>query len=54
VSLFVADLAYTAQELTDQAKVGIFAGSLLSALAGAVVLRSGRRLAPRDLDAPEV
>jgi NhaA family Na+:H+ antiporter len=41
VSLFIADLAYDADTLTQQAKVGIFAGSLISAGLGALVLRSG-------------
>ena len=45
VSLFVADLAYDTASLTDQAKVGIFAGSLISAAVGSGVLLSGRRLA---------
>ena len=52
VSLFVADLAYDAASLTDQAKVGIFAGSLISAVIGSLVLRSGRRLSRRMLDLP--
>jgi NhaA family Na+:H+ antiporter len=44
VSLFIADLAYDPDTLTQQAKVGIFAGSLTSAVLGVLVLRSGRRL----------
>ncbi|MBW3641023.1 MAG: Na+/H+ antiporter NhaA [Actinobacteria bacterium] len=52
VSLFVADLAYDAASLTDQAKVGIFAGSLISAVIGSLILRSGRRLARRELELP--
>jgi NhaA family Na+:H+ antiporter len=52
VSLFVADLAYDIAALTDQAKVGIFAGSLVSALVGSLVLRSGHRLARRELELP--
>ncbi len=43
-SLFIADLAYDADTLTKQAKVGIFAGSLASAVLGALILRSSRRL----------
>jgi NhaA family Na+:H+ antiporter len=52
VSLFVADLAYDAESLTDQAKVGILAGSLISAVVGSLILRSGRRLKRRDLELP--
>jgi NhaA family Na+:H+ antiporter len=52
VSLFVADLAYDAASLTDQAKVGIFAGSLVSAVVGSFVLRSGRRLTRPELQLP--
>ncbi|MDQ3611491.1 MAG: Na+/H+ antiporter NhaA, partial [Actinomycetota bacterium] len=52
VSLFVADLAYDSGMLTEQAKVGIFAGSLVSAVAGSLVLRSGRRVARRHVDVP--
>jgi NhaA family Na+:H+ antiporter len=52
VSLFVADLAYDAASLTDQAKVGIFAGSLVSAVGGSLILRSGRRLSRRELRLP--
>jgi NhaA family Na+:H+ antiporter len=48
VSLFIADLAYDADALTQQAKVGIFVGSLVSAVLGALILRSGPRL--RDAD----
>jgi NhaA family Na+:H+ antiporter len=44
VSLFIADLAYDTDVLTQQAKVGIFAGSLVSAVLGALVLRSGPRV----------
>jgi NhaA family Na+:H+ antiporter len=53
VSLFVADLAYDGQALTDQAKVGIFAGSLVSAVVGSAVLRSGRRLSLGDQELPD-
>ena len=38
VSLFIASLAYDAPELQTQAKVGIFAGSIVSGLLGAGVL----------------
>ena len=51
VSLFIAELAYTDPELTQIAKVGIFAGSIVAAAAGAVifliVLRGGRTTAGR-------
>ncbi len=40
MSLFIAALAFPAQpELADQAKLGVLAGSALSALCGAIVLR---------------
>jgi NhaA family Na+:H+ antiporter len=52
VSLFVADLAYDAASLTDQAKVGIFAGSLTSAVVGSLVLRSGHRVPRRERELP--
>ena len=38
VSLFIAQLAFEGGALLDQAKVGIFAGSLVSAAAGAALL----------------
>jgi NhaA family Na+:H+ antiporter len=38
VSLFIADLAYPSAALINEAKVGIFAGSLASGLAGAALL----------------
>jgi NhaA family Na+:H+ antiporter len=38
VSLFIADVAYDDPALTDTAKVGIFADSLLAAAIGAVVM----------------
>ena len=38
VSLFIADLAFTDPVLIDQAKVGIFAGSIVAGVAGAGVL----------------
>ncbi len=47
VSLFIADLAYEDAALTDTAKVGIFAGSLLSGMIGAVLLaRAGGSCEP--------
>lgn len=42
VSLFVTGLAFTSVELSDTAKIGIFGGSILAAVAGAVVLASIR------------
>ena len=47
VSLFITSLAFTEIELIDDAKMGIFAGSILSALIGVTILlwktESGRR-----------
>lgn len=42
VSLFVADLAFTDPMLTAEAKVGIFAASLLAGTVGVAVLRLGQ------------
>ena len=38
VSLFVTDLAFTSDEFTDIAKVGIFAGSAIAGIVGTVLL----------------
>jgi len=38
VSLFIAQLAYDTQDTVDSAKVGIFAGSLISGAVGALIL----------------
>jgi NhaA family Na+:H+ antiporter len=46
VSLFIADLAYDEPSLVDSAKVGIFAGSIVSAAAGATVLVLAGRVRP--------
>jgi len=44
VSLFIADLAYNDPSLTETAKVGIFAGSLLAGVIGAaLMIVAGRR-----------
>ena len=43
VSLFVAQLAYTDPQVIDLAKIGIFAGSLVSALVGVTLLTRGAR-----------
>jgi NhaA family Na+:H+ antiporter len=44
VSLFIADLAYNDPSLTEVAKVGIFAGSLLAGVIGAaLMIVAGRR-----------
>jgi NhaA family Na+:H+ antiporter len=51
VSLFIADLAYDDPALTEAAKIGIFAGSLLSALIGSVLMVAAGRHA---LSADEV
>ena len=49
VSLFIADLAYDDPALTEAAKIGIFAGSLLAAAIGsALMLAAGR--SPQDTD----
>ncbi len=40
VSLFVAELAFTHELLTDEAKMGIFLGSFVSGVVGYMILRS--------------
>jgi NhaA family Na+:H+ antiporter len=46
VSLFIAGLAYDDPALQDQAKVGIFAGSIISGLLGAAALMRRPRSTP--------
>ena len=48
VSLFIAQLAYTDPTTIDTAKIGIFAGSLTSALLGVLILAGTARNAERD------
>ncbi len=43
VSLFVASLAFTDPQLTNLAKVGIFAGSLVAGVVGTAILLTARR-----------
>lgn len=45
MSLFIGGLAFPAQPEADAVKIGVLAGSLLSALAGLLVLRFARRRA---------
>jgi NhaA family Na+:H+ antiporter len=46
MSLFIGALAFTdAPLLVEEAKLGVLGGSLLSALAGAAVLRMAPRIA---------
>lgn len=42
VSLFIADLAYADPALTDVAKIGILAGSLIAGVLGTLILLPGR------------
>ncbi len=51
VSLFVTGLAFTSDEFTDVAKIGIFAGSMLAGLIGALLLIWGRRPAVAEPEA---
>ena len=58
VSLFIADLAYNDPSLTETAKVGIFAGSLLAGVIGAALMivagrRAGVDATPIDASVPE-
>jgi Na+:H+ antiporter, NhaA family len=48
VALFIAQLAYDDPETIDLAKVGIFAGSILSGLVGALLLIVLARRAPHS------
>jgi NhaA family Na+:H+ antiporter len=43
MSLFIATLAFQGTDLLDLGKVGILAGSILSGIVGAVVVRRGTR-----------
>jgi NhaA family Na+:H+ antiporter len=49
VAIFIAGLAFTDPLLADQAKLGIFAGSLAAGIVGYLVLRSAPQL-PASLD----
>jgi Na+:H+ antiporter, NhaA family len=46
MSLFIAGLAFEGTPLQDQAKVGIFAGSIASGALGAALLTAGSRASP--------
>jgi len=50
VSLFIADLAYDDAALTETAKIGIFAGSLLAALIGSALMVLAARRSPAGAD----
>lgn len=52
VALFIAELAYEGSELLNVAKVGILAGSLVSGLLGALLLRRSRDPAATPRPAP--
>ncbi len=43
VALFITALAFGNPTLTDDAKVGIFAGSLLAGIIGASILLTGKK-----------
>lgn len=49
VALFITALAFSDQTLADQAKVGIFAGSIVAGLLGTAILRS---MKPGAMDHP--
>lgn len=54
VSLFITELAFTAPELIDRAKIGIFIGSGVAGIAGYLILRSAPRVPePSPPKAPE-
>ena len=50
VSLFIADLAYDDAALTETAKIGIFAGSLLAAVIGSALMVLAARRSPAGAD----
>ena len=50
VSLFITNLAFVSEDITDQAKVGILVASTVAAMIGAAILRSSR---PAGEPAPE-
>lgn len=50
MSLFVANLAFTADELLVSSKIGILAGSLLSGIVGALLVRSAPLAPPAAVD----
>jgi NhaA family Na+:H+ antiporter len=52
VALFIAALAYRAPAIADQAKVGIFAGSILAGAIGATILSGSAQPATADETAP--
>jgi Na+:H+ antiporter, NhaA family len=51
VSLFIAELAFGDPGLAAEAKVGIFAASVIAGVLGFVVLRTGRSASPAEPDA---
>ena len=55
VALFIAALAFTTPEFADDAKVGIFAGSILAGLLGtAIFLKAPRAPQPPLTEEPPV
>ena len=48
VALFIAELAFTDPTLTDRAKIGIFAGSIVAGVLGYLTLRFGARTASHE------
>lgn len=52
VSLFIAELAYADPELTQIAKVGIFAGSIVAALVGSLIMFIAVRRNPTPAESP--
>ena len=55
VALFITELAFTDELLTDQAKIGIFTASIIAGIIGYLVLRLGSKRAgdPENLSVPE-
>jgi Na+:H+ antiporter, NhaA family len=53
VSLFIAELSFEAAQLLEYAKIGIFTGSIASALIGVFLLTRKPRVKPREIEVTE-
>ena len=53
VSLFIAELSFESEQLLEYAKIGIFTGSIASAIIGVFLLTRRSRSKPREVEATE-